>query len=112
MATLQDDISHAETIAQEAQQRLTKLKNEASRDAAKKLFMEAKLRTCGEDSDKLAIHYSECHAVTRWLGRTGNTPKESLKYFPLPVHSQASVACPGCACEVWLDCLQKSGYVH
>lgn len=112
MATLQDEISNAEAIAAEAQQRLNKLKNEASRDAAKKAFLELKLRTWEEDSDKLADHYSECHAVTRWLGRTGNTPKESLKFFPMPIHESAKSACPGCSCDKWADCLRKAGFVY
>jgi hypothetical protein len=112
MASLQDEINTAEAAAAEAQQRVSKLKNEASRDAAKKAFLEMSLHTFEDNSDKLADHYSECHAVTRWLGRNGTTPKDSLKFFPVPVHSKSNVACPGCTCDKWQGCLRKAGFVY
>jgi hypothetical protein len=77
---------------------------EAARKATNELYLKATIPTW-DDMDKLAIHYEGCPAVGKWLGRNGNTPKDSLKVFPLPKHPDASRSCPGCCCDVFQSCL-------
>jgi len=106
---MESEIAAAEKQAQEATKKVQKLKNESSRQAATKLFLEQRIPRY-PDIDASAIHHMDCHSVTQWLGRRGDTPKESLKYFPLPKHQDSDAYCPGCACDVWADCLRKSGF--
>ena len=109
VAQFDSAIAEAEAAAQQAAKKVQHLKNEASRDAAVKLFLEHKFTTY-TDIDKAAAHHIDCRSVTKWLGRTERTPKESLKYFPLPKHADNAQYCPGCACDVWADCLRKTGF--
>lgn len=79
----------------------------AARTAANNAYLNSAIPVW-DDSDKLAAHYYECKAVTRWLGRNGSTPKESLKLFPVPRHAEAGRSCPGCNCNVYQACLIKA----
>jgi hypothetical protein len=104
------EIAAAEKHAKEAVQKVQRLKNDTCRDGAKELFLQMKLKE-RHDFNASAEHHITCGSVTKWLGRTGKTPTESLKYFPVPKHPQAQAGCPGCTCDAWADCLRKSGFV-
>ena len=78
----------------------------AARTATNEMYLKEKLKQW-DDMDRLAAHYDECGAVGKWLGRSGTTPKDSLKLFPLPKHSQTNNTCPGCNCEVYAKCLSR-----
>jgi hypothetical protein len=77
---------------------------EAMRKAASEMYLKGSVPTW-ENPDKLADHYIDCGSVSRWLGRSGNTPKDSLKLFPLPKHPNADRSCPGCCCDLFQSCL-------
>ena len=53
------------------------------------------------DSAELCNHHTQCKHVTKWLGRTGTTPKHTDQFTPLPFHPTYDKNCVGCMVEAW-----------